>query len=122
MYTIKNIVEDISRGCIRNNLNEDCFSFRIVYYTNEHGTGTKHYMDSTYGGLRQTLETIVRNNLTLENTLVVAQTTVRKDGRCVCLQSRSYPFSFGKYFELISGKREKCYIENNYGRKKVQWY
>lgn len=104
MYTISDIMADISRGCAANNLNEDAFSYRIVFFVNEGDAGRKHYADSAYGGLRETLEGIIRKNLSLENTLVVAQTTIRKGGHCVCLQSRAYSFSLEGYFKQLSGK------------------
>lgn len=31
MFTISDILQDISRGCAVYNLNEDCFSYRIVF-------------------------------------------------------------------------------------------
>jgi hypothetical protein len=122
MYTISNIIEDIRRGCARNNLNEDCFTYRIIYYVNENGTGTKHYSDSTYNDLRRTLENIIRGNISLTNNISIAQTTIRKNERCICLQSRSYSFDLSEYFRTICIKKEKYYIDNNYGREKVQWY
>lgn len=107
MHTISDIVADVERHCAIYNMMEDRFSYRIVYYVNEGGVGIKHYIYSTYDGLRRTLETIVKNNLSLENTLVFAQTTVRKDGACVCLQSRSYKFSLEGYFQVIYGRQKR---------------
>lgn len=117
MFTISDVLQDISRGCALNNLNENAFSYRIIYYTNEHDVGTKHYANCRYGDLRKTLETIVKNNLSLENTLVFAQTTIWKDRVCVCLQSRSYGFSLDEYFCQIYGKSKKRNtIYNRYAR------
>ena len=48
MYTISNIIADIDRGCLSNNMVEDRFSYRIVFFVNENGKGTKHYIDATY--------------------------------------------------------------------------
>lgn len=104
MYTVSDIVADISRGCAANNLNEDMFRYRIIFFVNEGADGNKHYVDVPYGGLRKALEEIIRNHLSLTNNIVIAETTVLKDGRCVCLQSRSYPFSLTGYFERISGE------------------
>lgn len=42
-----------------------------------------------------------------ENNLVFAQTTILRDGKCVCLQSRSYGFSLDEYFRMINGMRKK---------------
>lgn len=104
MFTVTDIVSDISRGCAVNNLNEDRFSYRIIFYTNEHGIGTRHYTDTAYGDLRKNLENIIRNNLSLTNTLVITQTTVLLNGKCVCLQSRSYKFSLEEYFKQLTGR------------------
>lgn len=118
MFTISNILMDISRGCAMHNLNENCFSYRIIYYTNEHGVGTKHYVTCIYEDLRKTMENIIRKNLTLTNSVSVAQTTVLLNGKCVCLQSRSYSFCLNEYFrQIYDGKKEKYYIGNNYGRR-----
>ena len=35
MYTISNIIADIDRGCLSNNMVEDRFSYRIVFFVNE---------------------------------------------------------------------------------------
>lgn len=107
MYTISNILQDISRGCALNNLNENAFSYRIIYYTNEHGTGIKHYANCRYEDLRKTIENIIRGNLSLTNSVSIAQTNVRKNGSCVCLQSKSYLFSLEEYFQTIYGNRKK---------------
>lgn len=107
MFTISDIVADVERGCAIYNLNEDCFSYRIVFFVNEGNASKKHYVDSTYSCLRQTLEDIIRSNLSLENFLVVAQTTILLNGRCICLQSRSYGFSLDEYFRMINGMRKK---------------
>lgn len=32
MFTISNIIEDIDRGCLANNMIEDRFSYRIIFY------------------------------------------------------------------------------------------
>ena len=98
MYTVSDIVMDISRGCTANNLNEDRFRYRIIFFVNDGDKGIKHYVDTMYSGLRESLEDIVRTN-----TVVVAQTTVLKGGERVCLQSKAYPFSLEGYFSQISG-------------------
>ena len=90
MYTVSDIIADIGRGCAANNLNEDMFRYRIIFFVNDGGKGIKHYADTMYsglrtGGLRESLESIIRSSLSLTNTVVVAQTTVLKDGKCVCL-------------------------------------
>lgn len=82
---------------------EDCFSYRIIFFVNDGNKSYKHYMDTAYDGLRDTLEEIVRKYLTLTNTVVIAETTVLKNGSCVRLLSRSYPFSLSEYFRQING-------------------
>lgn len=104
MYTISDIIADIDRGCLANNMIEDRFSYRIICFVNEAEKGSKHYMDTPYSGLRKSLESFIRSHLSLTNSIVVAETTVMKDGKCICLQSRSYPFSLMGYFERISGE------------------
>ena len=104
MHTISSIVEDISRGCIANNLNEEYFSYRIIFFVNEKGNGTKHYIDTSYDDLRQSLENIIRGHLSVTNSIVIAQITTLKNGRCVSLLSRSYAFSLEEYFHQIYGR------------------
>lgn len=117
MYTISDILADIDRGCMANNMIEDMFSYRIIFYVNERNRGTKHYIDSKYRDLRKVLENIVRNNLSLTNNLVIAETIVLKDGKCVCLQSQSYSFSLDGYFKQISRENKGCRYGNIvYGR------
>ena len=112
MYTVSDILADIDRGCMANNMVEDMFSYRIIYFVNEGNKGTKHYIDSQYADLRKALESIVRNNLSLTNNLVIAETTVLKNGKCVCLQSKSYSFSLDNYFKQISGEYKGNRNEN----------
>ena len=112
MYTISDILVDIDRGCMANNMVEDMFSYRIIYFVNEGNKGTKHYIDSQYADLRKSLESIVRNNLSLTNNLVIAETTVLKNGKCVYLQSKSYSFSLDNYFKQISGEYKGNRNEN----------
>lgn len=72
MFTISNILEDVSRGCTAQNMVEDKFTYRIVFFVNEGNNGTKHYVDATYNGLRKSLENIIRSNLSLTNSVVIA--------------------------------------------------
>lgn len=104
MYTISNIIADINRGCLANNMIEDRFSYRIIFFVNENGKGTKHYIDTSYDGLRKSLESIIRENLSVTNNIVVAETTALKNGKCVSLLSRSYSFSLDEYFKRINGE------------------
>ena len=104
MYTISNIIADIDRGCLSNNMVEDRFSYRIVFFVNENGKGTKHYIDTSYDGLRKSLESIIREYLSVTNNIVVAETTALKNGKCVSLLSRSYAFSLEEYFHQIYGR------------------
>lgn len=119
MFTISNILEDIDRGCAANNMVEDCFSYRIVFFVNENGKGEKYYIDTPYSGLRKSLESIIRNHLSLTNSVVVAQTTALKNGKCVCLQSKSYSFSLDGYFRQISGEGADRNRSGNYNRYAV---
>lgn len=104
MFTISNILEDIDRGCMANNMIEDRFSYRIVFFVNEGNKGYKHYTDTPYSGLRKALERIIRGNLSVTSSVVIAETTALKSGKCVCLQSRPYAFSLDGYFRQINGE------------------
>lgn len=104
MNTISDIVEDINRGCTANNMVEDMFSYRIIYFVNENSKGTKHYIDTPYNGLWESLENIIRSCLSVTNSVVIAETTALMNGKCVRLQSRSYLFSLDGYFKQISGE------------------
>ena len=120
MYTVSDILADIDRGCMANNMVEEMFSYRIIFYVNEGNKGTKHYIDARYRDLRKALENIVRNNLSLTNNLVIAETTALKNGKCVYLQSKSYSFSLDQYFKQISGESRSGRIENlMYGKYSV---
>ena len=106
----------------RSNMIEEYFSYRIVFFVNEGNRGTKHYTDTSYDGLRKALENIIRGHLDLTNRIVIAETTALKDGKCVCLQSRSYAFSLDGYFKQISGENKDS-IRNGtavYGRYAVR--
>ena len=52
MYTISDILMDIDRGCLANNMIEDRFTYRIVYFVNEGNNGKKFYIDSLYRDLQ----------------------------------------------------------------------
>ena len=104
MYTISSIIEDISRGCVANNLNEEYFSYRIIFFVNENSIGTKHYVDTSYDDLRKALENIIREHLSVTNSVVIAQITTLKNGKCVSLLSRSHAFSLEEYFHQIYGR------------------
>ena len=113
MYIISDIIRDIDRGCMANNMVGDYFSYRIIFYINENGKGIKRYVDAPYNGLRKSLENIIRKNLSVTNCVVIAETTTLKDGKSIRLLSRSYSFSLDGYFEKISGK---CVDRNNRSR------
>lgn len=118
MVTISDIITDINRGIMAHNMVENCFSYRIIFFVNEGDKGTKHYIDTTYGGLRKSLESIIKDNLSLTNAIVIAETTVLKNGECVCLQSRPYQFSLDGYFRQINGEYKNVGRNSNaaYGK------
>lgn len=116
MFTVSDIVADIDRGIMAYNMVETCFTYRIVFFVNENGKGIKHYVDTSYCGLRKELENIIREHLSLSNSVVIAETTVLKNGKCVCLQSRSYAFSLDEYFKRISGNCGNSNRNGNYNR------
>lgn len=104
MYTVSDIISDINRGCLAHNMVEDRFSYRIVFFVNEGDQRSKYYIDTAYSGLRRALENIIRENLSLTNSVIIAETTALMNGKCVCLQSRSYSFSLDGYFRQLSGE------------------
>lgn len=104
MYTISDVLKDIDRGCMVHNLNEDCFSYRIVFFINDKNRSTKHYIDTGYYGLRESLETIIRENLSLTNSVIIAAVTVLKNRKSISLQSRAYSFNLDEYFRYINGE------------------
>lgn len=104
MFTISDILTDIDRGINANNMVETEFSYRVVYFIRDGNGSSKHYADTMYDGLRETLENIVKENLSLTNSVVIAAVAVWKDGQPVCLQSRSYGFSLDEYFRKINGE------------------
>lgn len=116
MVTVSDIITDINRGCIANNMVEDRFRYRIIYFVNEGDNGSKYYIDTTYNGLRRSLENIIRSNLSLTNSVVIAETTVLKNGKSVCLQSRSYAFSLDGYFRQINGEYTDRNRSGNYNK------
>lgn len=111
MYTISDVLRDIDRGCMVHNMKEECFSYKLIYFVNENGVGTKHYVDTSYSGLREMLEKIIRENLSMTNKITIANVTTLKDGKSMCLLSRSYSFSLDGYFRQIIGK---CKGKNDY--------
>lgn len=122
MYTISNIIADIDRGCLSNNMVEDRFSYRIIFFVNENGKGTKRYIDTSYDDLRKSLESIIRGYLSVTNNIVIAETTALKNGRSVSLLSRSYIFSLEEYFHQIYGRCKSDSENRNitYGRYAMQ--
>ena len=114
MYTISDIIADIDRNCIANNMVENRFSYRVIFFVNQGNKGCKHYIDTMYSGLRSALEGIIKNNLSLTNNVVIAETTVLKDGECICLQSKSYSFSLDEYFRQINGEYK---VGNGFGSR-----
>lgn len=117
MYTVSDIIKDVDRGIAANNMIETYFSYRIFYYVNEGNKGAKHTEDTPYNGLRKALENIIRNNLSVTNTVVIAEVTAWKDGESVSLMGRPYGFNLSGYFEQIAGRKEKGYIRGSYGRR-----
>ena len=122
MYTISNIIADIDRGCLSNNMVEDRFSYRIIFFVNENGKGTKRYIDTSYDNLRKSLESIIREHLSVTNNIVIAVATTRKNGETVSLLSRSYAFSLEEYFHQIYGRCKSNNENRNitYGRYAMQ--
>lgn len=121
MYTISDILYDVDRGILAHNMIETCFSYRIVYFVNENGNGTKFCVNTSYDGLRTALENIIRGNLSATNSIVISAVTTLKDGKCVSLISKSYGFNLNEYFRKICEGKEKEYISINYGRRRMNW-
>lgn len=112
MYTVSSIVEDIQRGILAYNMVETYFSYRLIYFINENDIGRKGYVDTSYENLRQSLENIIRDNLSTTNSVVISAVTVRKNGESISLLSRSYGFNLDGYFRQICGE---CANKNRSG-------
>lgn len=121
VYIVSDILQDVDCGILAHNMIETCFSYRIVYFINENGKGTKRYVDTSYDGLREALENIIKKKLTTTNSIVISAVTTRKSRETVSLLSRAYAFSLSEYFEQIVGRKEKEYKTVSYGRRRVQW-
>lgn len=119
MITVTDILQDINRGIMANNIVEDYFSYRIIFYVNDGTRGAKHYIDTSYSGLRVALESIVKDYLSPTNSVVVATITIRKSEETVSLLSRSYGFSLDGYFQQIVG--EKACRSMYCGRKQANY-
>ena len=122
MYTVSDIIADINRGCTANNMVEDRFSYRIMFFVNGGNNSSRRYIDTSYNGLRKALESIIRENLSLTICVVIAETTALKHGKCVFLQKRAYSFSLDGYFKQISGECRNSGRNGNarYGRCAVR--
>lgn len=116
MFTISDIIMDINRGCLSHNMIEDRFSYRIIFFVNEGNNGEKHYIDATYDDLRKSLENIIKGHLTVTNSVVIAQATALKGGKCVSLLGRSYAFSLDEYFYHIYGR-----CKNDSGNRNITY-
>ena len=121
MFTITDILQDIQRRIAAHNMVETEFSYRLVYFVNFENGSEKHYIDTWYDGLRIALESIVKENLTTTNSIVISAVTTRRNGEVVSLLSRSYSFSLSGYFEQIVGRKEKEYKSVSYGRRRANW-
>ena len=121
MHTLSDILLDVENGCTANNMNGTCFSYRIVCFVNENGAGRKFLAGTDYEGLRRTLEGIIRENLTMTNSVVIAAVTTVRDGKYVSLLSRSYGFSLDEFFRGICEKREKGTVNSNRRGRRAQW-
>lgn len=104
MYTISDILTDINRGCLANNMIEDCFTYRIIYFVNDGNNGRKFYIDCSYRDLRKSLENIIRGKLTLTNNIVIAETTVIKKWKMYLLTEQIIFIQFGRVFQKSKGR------------------
>ncbi len=121
MYTISDILSDIQRGVLAHNIVESCFSYRLLYSVNEGGMGRKCHADTSYDGLRETLENTIRGNLTMTNTVVVSAVTIQKNGEVIPLLNRPYSFSLDGYFQQITGEKNRGHRNSAHKRKKANW-
>lgn len=123
MNTVTDILLNINRRCVANNMVETQFSYRIIYYVNEGKNSSKYHIDTSYKGLRSALEGIIRKNLTLTNSVVISNTITWKEGRCIYLQNRSFSFSLDEYIQRISGElKEGSNNRNTVRRRRMNWY
>lgn len=124
MYTITDILRDIDRGCMIHNMNECSFSYRILFFVNDKNRNSKHYVDIVYCNLRESLENIIKENLSLTNNVVIASVTVLKNRKYISLQSRAYSFSLDEYFRQLNGEyrgNSNNYRNTMYRKKVGDW-
>lgn len=123
MNTVSDILQNINKGCTANNMVEDQFSYRIIYCVKEGKNSSKHHIDTSYDGLRSALEIIIRNNLTLTNSVVILNTITWKECRYISLQNRTFSFSLDEYLQRINGEFKGS---NKYRKpvrsKRMNWY
>lgn len=124
MFTISDIIADIDRICMIHNMNENKFTYRVIFFINDGNKGTKHYVDTTYEKLRRSLEDIIRENLSTTNSIVIANVTTLKGGKSIFLLSRSYAFCLDDYFDRVTerceaGNKKRSNMYGNTYRKKV---
>lgn len=122
MLTVSDILQDIQRGIFANNMNENKFTYRVVFFINDGNKGTKHYIDTSYENLRRSLENIIKDNLSVTNSIVISAITVRKNKESVSLLSRSYMFSLNDYFRKLNGEyKSRDNYGNTYRKKVCSW-
>lgn len=122
MFVVSDIIADIDRNCMIHNMNENKFTYRVVFFINDGNKGTKHYVDTTYEKLRRSLEDIIRENLSTTNSIVIANVTTLKGGKSIFLLSRSYAFCLDDYFQKLNGEyKSRGNYEDTYRKKVCNW-
>ena len=104
MLTIKEIISDVERGCLANNIVEEKFLYHISYCIKRGEVRKKQYCTADFRGMQQAIAEIIKKNLTLENDIVITDISTNKGAEKIRLLRRSYPFSLEKYFEIIEGR------------------
>ena len=74
---------------------------------NDENKGTKFRVDTSYDGLRESLENIIRDNLTTTNSLVIAEVTVRKDKQSISYSAKRMGSAWTDIFKRSARKKRK---------------
>lgn len=103
MRKVSDIVQDCINGCTANNLKENYMHFVINYYVNtEHGQGTK-YRCFVYKvqDLELNLFNIIRENVTKDTDVVIADITVKDHGEIIRVNPDNYSYSMKYFLDML---------------------
>lgn len=106
MHKINQIVQDCINGCTANNLIEERMHFNINYYVNQvQGQGTKYYFFVyRIQDLEEALYNIIRDNLSKDTSVVIADITVKNGDEIIRVNKYNYPYSLERFMDMLLNK------------------